>query len=181
MTPGQYSIAICPPPETVEFVRGFKKELEARIGKYPSRNSEAHITFNVFRADENELLLWENYLTEFCSKLKPFPIRLIAVGSFERNGAFFLSPDKSSAQGLTSLMQQFHQTAPGERDDSLPEPHMSIARQLDKEQLRTAYDLFASRTLDIEFVCDNIAIRKFNPGIGQYEVYKRFAFGSEPN
>jgi 2'-5' RNA ligase len=174
---GHYSIAICPPPETVVLIRGLKKELEAKIGKYPSRNSEAHITFNVFQAGEHELAEWEKYLAEFCSKAKPFTIRLNAIGSFEGNGAFFLAPDKPSADTLISLMQQFHQTALVEREDSLPEPHLSIARQLDKEQLKTAYALFEMRALDIEFLCDNLAIRQFNPKIGQYEVYKRFGFG----
>ncbi len=175
-----YSIAICPPYETVSFVRGIKKELEKEIGRYPSRNSEGHITFNVFEADENELKEWEEHVTQFCKKIIPFEIRLASLCSY-KNGAFYFSPDKPSKKHLIQVMKEFNKiplVVPGDND---PDPHMSIARQLSDDQLKKAFELFRHRMFDIKFNCHDLAIRKFNPKVGQYEIYKRVELTGKPN
>jgi len=91
--------------------------------------------------------------------------------------AFCLFPDESSKKVLIPIMKQFQKGKPFQPEGKSVDPHMSIARQLTPEQINVAVELFSNRSFDIKFICDNLAIRKFNPGIKQYEFYKRFDFG----
>src|SRR5262245_61345983 len=107
----KYSIAICPPDNIVEEIRQMKERLFAEIGWFASRRSEAHITINLFEADESELQTWKQYLEDFCKTIEPFEIRLTKTGS-NSSGAFFLAPDDESAKHLIGLMRKFHEQAP---------------------------------------------------------------------
>ena len=57
------------------------------------------------------------------------------------------------------------------------EPHISIGRQLTEAQLKIAYSLFNS--VNLNFICDVITIRIFNPDRKQYDVLETIPFLSE--
>ena len=57
------------------------------------------------------------------------------------------------------------------------EPHISIGRQLTEAQLKIAYSLFDA--VNLNFICDGITIRIFNPERKQYDVLETIPFLSE--
>lgn len=171
----KYWVGICPPIVTEDDVTRFKKELEDKIGWYHSVNSKAHITFLEFVNRGVKLESIEKYLLEFCSHLSAFEIQLNRIGPYQK--AFCLFPDDSSKRILVPIMKQFQKGKPFQPDGKSTDPHMSIGRQLTHENMNEAVELFSNRIFDVKFVCDNLSIRKFNPEIGQYEIYKRFEFG----
>lgn len=171
----KYSFAICPPAETVEWGRAQKDLLAARIGWYPSRNSEVHLTINVIMVDEEELLLWKKYVREFCGMQTPFEIVLNGTDSYP-NGAFYITPDETSAQALVEMMKRFHRNAPFTNAKRSEDPHLSIARQLKPERLIVARELWEGTQINEHFLCDNIALRKFDTRKKQYSIEERFYF-----
>ena len=56
--------------------------------------------------------------------------------------------------------------------------HISIGRKLHPEDIEIAQDLFEEVSLN--FLCEKIAIRKFNDEKGQYEVIYEFCFLGNP-
>jgi hypothetical protein len=94
------------------------------------------------------------------------------VGRF--GGAYCLLPHNLSKKLLANLMRQFHKGKPFARKEKFDNPHISIGRNLTSEQLAFAEQLFSARIIRHEFLCADLAIRKFNPVKKQYEVYKRF-------
>ncbi|RAR70882.1 hypothetical protein CLV55_109136 [Flavobacterium aciduliphilum] len=45
---------------------------------------------------------------------------------------------------------------------------MTIARGLDSERIKKAQELFSTRAINFEFICNSIHIRKFNEATKQY-------------
>jgi hypothetical protein len=170
-----YSIAICPPDEFVMQGRLMKQALAEKIGWFNSKNSDVHITINVFNADDSELITWKNYLAEFCRQVVPFEIVFTRTASYP-NGAFYLDPDPESKILLMQMMKQFHQQAPVLTEKTSVDPHLSIARRLKPAQLKVAQQLWPDDTFFLKFHCDNIAIRKFDAKRKQYAVESRFYF-----
>ncbi|MBD3582890.1 hypothetical protein [Flavobacterium selenitireducens] len=59
-----------------------KQELRTAIGKrFGSVNSDAHITFNVFRCDETELALRIKAVQLFCGQVAHLPMRFNHFGN----------------------------------------------------------------------------------------------------
>jgi 2'-5' RNA ligase len=169
----RYAVAISPPDTIIEQVRQLKEKLRSVIGWYKSVNALAHITFNVFQADDLMLSRWETYIAVFAAQQVPVSLQFSHTDSFP-NGAFFLAPDETSALILNRMMKAFHLQAPLPAMQSLI-PHISIGRQLTPEYLSVARHLI--READIRFVCDNLVLRRFNKSRMQYDIYKRFPFG----
>ena len=57
------------------------------------------------------------------------------------------------------------------------EPHISIGRQLNVNQIKEAYNMF--QEINLNFICDGITIRIFNPDRKQYDVLETIPFLSE--
>ena len=57
------------------------------------------------------------------------------------------------------------------------EPHISIGRQLSAEQLKEAYNMF--QEINLNFTCEGITIRVFNPERKQYDVLETIPFKGE--
>ncbi len=172
-----YSIAICPPDYVSQQVRTMKKLLATKIKWYNSVNSDAHITFNNFHANNNKIFLIEKMLCHFTTTLIPFTLSFDNFGFFA-NGAFFLSPDKTSQQTLINVMKKCHSQMPFPMKYKSINPHMSIARKLNSNQLALAGELFSPMKISINFLCERITLRKFNEQIKQYEAYKHFPFNN---
>ncbi len=169
----QYSVAISPPDAVIQQIKKLKQKLQAIIGWYSSANAPAHITFNLFQSDACPDLRWETYIDRFALQQPPVSLRFDRTGSFE-NGAFFLAPDEPSRQLLVNLMKRFHRMSPLSRYQSTT-PHISIGRRLTSNQLSVARLLI--REVDIQFICRDIVLRRFNESRKQYDLYQRFPFG----
>lgn len=170
----KYSVVLSPPDETLELVKALKQRLRAAIGWYKSVNALAHITFNVFEADETMLQQWEAYLTDFAARQQYQPLLFDHTGTFA-NGAFFLAPDAASEHVLVRMMKDFHGGTFLDAPVKSATPHISIGRQLTADELATAHALIPEVALG--FTLQDIVLRRFNESRKQYDIYKRFAFG----
>lgn len=175
----KYWVGICPPVETEEYVAIFKKELEKKISWYSSVNSKAHISFYEFFDEDGRLQQMEEYLVKLSKTIGPFKITINRFGRFGR--AYCLLPDDSSRKALANLMRQFHKKKPFDKEQNFDKPHVSIGRNFTEEQLAIADQLFSAKIIHHEFLCPDIVIRKFNPALKQYEVYKRFKLSKPPD
>jgi len=175
----KYSIAICPPSVVVDHVRVMKNLLKEQIKWFASCRSEAHITINTLEATDEELQRWKNYLVIFCKNESPFEIHLTRF-DFNSTGAFIMRPDEASGNHLLEMMKKFHESKPLHAVSESTDAHLSIARRLKPEQLQTVKTLYENQHPDLKFSCDNIAIRKFNPQIRQYEIESRCGFAGIP-
>lgn len=169
-----YSIVFYP-SELIEAVRQMKLDLKGQIGWYHSVNSEAHITINEFEADEREYLKVCDYLQKFVCGLESREIVLDDLGIYP-NGAFFLKPDNYSLIYMKEIMGKLHKTFPMPVRIKSSEPHLSIARRLESEELDEAQKMFGFQPVDFRFFCNAIAVRKFDENKKQFEVCKEFVF-----
>jgi hypothetical protein len=172
----KYSVAICPPPAIVSAIAAMKSELAARIGWFPSRNSHAHITINVFDADADEIGRIKSFLASFCAATGRFEVCCAETGSYP-GGAFYLKPNDDSMRSVVRLMDKFHKAFPNDiTDKKSHDPHMSVARQI-KDKLQIAAEMFGSREIDIRFWCDRLSLRQFDTVKRQYFIDSEFLFG----
>lgn len=162
-----YSIAIYPPDDIMHLVKKLKELLSDYISWFPSKNSKAHITIIQFHADEKELYIIKSFLTDFCSKKSPFNICLENFKNY-LNGAFFIALDKETKFTTRGFMKQLQKNFPMKSFFKSSDPHMSIARQLDQQDIRIANHLF--QNLNAEFECDSIVLRVLNENKGQFDV-----------
>lgn len=79
---------------------------------------------------------------------------------------------------LKSIMKKTQETlkVPGMKKSN--DPHMSIGRRLTPENLKIASELFT--TIDLQFECNEIVLREFDPKVKQFFVIDSFPFGSNP-
>ena len=172
----RYSIVLHPSPEVISIVQQMKEKLAAVIGWYNSKNSLAHITLNEFEATATELGNIQKQLNTICRYLTAVPTCFDAFDTFP-NGAFFLAPDASCKEELKTIMKQFHQGFKYATAIKSSEPHISIGRRLTPEQITKAHALLG--TPNIVFLCDRIALRRFNPQRKQFDIVEEFVFGGE--
>ncbi len=172
----KFNLAICPPKEVVAQVRSLKKELESHIGPYSARNSEAHITFDLFLLDEASLSFCEEQLHDFATTQKPFKLGFHSFSCFKESRTVFLEPVDGSAYLITELFHAYKKATklPGQLNQITP--HMTIGKGIEPEMFEAALVLFNQRKVEIDFICNNLALRRFIPAKGQYEIWKRFHF-----
>jgi 2'-5' RNA ligase len=174
----RYSLVISPSEEIIALVKTMKEELAAEIGWFHSKNSLAHITVNEFMAAENEIETIKKQLNSICESLKPISVCLNSFDNYP-NGAFFIAPDANSKIDLKQIMKQVNQSFKVKTLLKNNEPHLSIARKLTPEQLASSYRLF-SKAIDLNFICNSITLRRFNPDVKQFEIMDHFEFKNNP-
>lgn len=167
-----YSKTIVPP------VKEMKDLLKSKINWYNSCNSEAHITICEFKIEESQLGSVQKKLSKISDTFTPFVVQLNDFGSYENAGAFFIAPDKDSSHKLISIMKKIHEALKSLKPEKSTSPHMSIGRKLTPENLKIASEIFT--TIDLDFLCDAIVLREFDPVAKQFFVLNTFPFGSNP-
>ncbi|HTN16208.1 MAG TPA: 2'-5' RNA ligase family protein [Chitinophagaceae bacterium] len=173
-----YSIAICPPPEVVQYIKMIKEELYAQIGRYASCHAEAHISLTQFRADERAARRYTGILESICEGVLSFEFRLHGLSVFSQ-GTVYVTPDPASREHFLALCEQIRQGSGRFRNHSFSTvPHLTIARQLDERQVDTAFRLLQPRTIETRFCCTGIALRTFDAPKGQYTIVHRIPFGN---
>jgi hypothetical protein len=164
----RYSIVVYPHRETIGDVRVLKDLLWSKVGWYNSRDSEAHVTIALFEANKRELDFYIAYTEDFCYAEKPNFVmfdHLIASG---KNGAVVVLPNKNSKPYFNNLFKRFREGLRYKKVINGAAAHISIGRKLHPEDIERAQHLFEEVSLD--FLCEKIAIRKFNGVMRQYEV-----------
>ncbi|MCG2612347.1 2'-5' RNA ligase family protein [Flavobacterium sp. SM15] len=174
----RYSIAISPPDEVISSVKNMKENLNKEVGWFNSKNSMAHITINEFITSELQLENIKKQLTYICNGFEPIKVHMNSFGSYN-NGAFYIAPDDCSKMGLKTIMRHVNNSLCINDKKTSNDPHMSIARRLSPEALGKAKKLFDE--VDLNFVCDHVVIRQFNPKIKQFEIIERFPFNNKPS
>lgn len=159
-----YSLVIFPNPEQSALVKTYKQLLKNHIGWYGSANSAAHITIINFD-DEFSLQLHLDNIREFCKTVIPQNVTLNRFDSFGER-TFFIAPDPGSQQYLDNIIADLHQYLGFKIQN--PHAHLSIARGLDAEKMKKAFELFKNIPINLEFSCDSFYLRKFNEQTKQY-------------
>jgi 2'-5' RNA ligase len=181
----RYSLVISPSEEIIALVKSMKQKLSNEIklieggdGWFNSKNSLAHITINEFMASDNEMEIIKKQLNAIVESLKPVEVRLNAFDNYP-NGAFFIAPDAVSKIDLKEIMKHINQSFRVKTILKNNEPHLSIARKLSPEHIALSYRLF-SEPINLNFLCNSIALRLFNPEIKQFEIIEHFEFKNNP-
>lgn len=172
----KYSLAFIPDAPIVEKVKEMKTQLAEAIGWYPSKNALAHITVGEFEIDSIAIDSIAAQLKQIATTLQPVAIILDSFGTYP-NGAFFLSPTSKSKVSLQPIMKTFHSRLQVPAMYKSYDPHLSIARKLNANQIAIAYSLLKPETLN--FSCESIALRKLDPVKKQFEIIATFPFLGE--
>ncbi|RXR16320.1 2'-5' RNA ligase family protein [Flavobacterium amnicola] len=166
-----FSIVLQPAPEVIDKVKTMKNELAYNIGWYNSRNSLAHITVNEFEANPSDLKRIVTNIDSICNTIKPTEAFFDSLDTFP-NGAFFLSPDLKTRDNLKSIMTKINTSFRLKTKIKSNEPHISIGRRLNDNQIKKAKELFGSP--NVSFRCDTVALRKFNTEKKQFDIIALF-------
>ena len=168
-----YSLVIHPPESILALVKSMKEQLASEIGWFNSKNSVGHITICEFKATEKQLENIKNQIERICNTLSAVEVHLNEFDSFP-NGAFFIAPDSDSKKSLKHIMKRFHKSLLIPNMLKSDNPHLSIARRLQPENLSKANRLFT--TIDLNFVCDSVVLRQFDESIKQFYAINTFEF-----
>lgn len=172
----KYSLAFIPDTLIVEKVKEMKMQLAAVIGWFPSKNALAHITVGEFEIATSAMDSITTQLTQIATTIQPVEVTLDAFGTYP-NGAFFLSPTAISKASLQPIMKTFQKRLQVPAMYKSSDPHLSIARKLDANQIAIANSLWELETLT--FKCESIALRKLDPVKKQFEIIATFPFLGE--
>ena len=172
----KYSVVFHPSETVIEAVKKLKEQLSAKIGWFPSKNSLAHVTICEFEYEDETYENIKSRIANYCRYQNSFGVTFNAFGNYT-NGAFFISPDTESKNKMAEIMKKIPKQIQFPVSHKSTEPHISIGRQLTESQLKIAYSLFDS--VDLNFICEGITIRIFNPDRKQYDVLETIPFLSE--
>ncbi len=170
----RYSLVISLPDDIIELVRQMKLDLAEEIGWFHSKNSLAHITINEFKASSTVLESIVQKISTICEHIQPITVRFNEFGSFP-NGAFYIAPNLTSTEKLKEILNTIHQSFTFETVFTNDEPHISIARRLKPHKLAKAFQFFAAG-IELNFICDSLSLRQFNPKLKQFEIINYFPF-----
>ena len=161
-----YSLVIFPTTEQSTLVKSWKQQLQNQINWFGSANAAAHITI---LQSENEMLmsLYIDQIREYCKSATAQNVTLNTFGDFYPH-TFFIAPDEPSKEYLDKLIIDLHDFLGFKINRDSIKAHLTIARKLNSEKLKTAYDLFINTKVNLQFSCDAFYLRKFNYHTNQY-------------
>ena len=172
----KYSVVFHPSETVIEAVKELKEQLSTKIGWYPSKNSLAHVTICEFEYEDETYENIKSRIANYCCYQIPFKVTFNDFGNYT-NGAFFIAPNSESKTKMAEIMKEIPKQIQFPVSHKSSEPHISIGRQLTESQLKIAYSLFDS--VDLNFTCESITIRIFNPDRKQYDVLETIPFLSK--
>mgnify|MGYP003679080430 CR=1 FL=1 len=155
----KYSLAFIPDDIVIDEVKKIKLQLADEIGWFNSKNSLAHITICEFTSTEIEIIKIQ--ISRITASFSPFDVELVDYDSYP-NGAFFIKPSEKSKEDLKKIMKILTTSLTIKKMYKSSEPHLSIARKL-----------------EVNFWCESVFLRKFNPDLKQFEIVDSFQFKGE--
>lgn len=174
----EYSLLVHPSADIIDHIAALKAKLTAKIWKYASRDSIAHVTILNFVATHKELMIIEKNIEIFCNSQKRQKVVFDRLIYSKKSRTIFVNPAESSTIYLKNLFNDFRKRLKTRYTKSGGEAHISIGRELTSAQIDLAENLCDHFSL--KFNCDTVAIRKFNKAAGQFEVIKTFKFLENP-
>ncbi len=169
-----FSLVLFPTEEQLIQIKAHKHLLKSKIGWFGSANASAHITLLNFETEE-QLTLFIDQIREFCKTVTPKNVVFNSWSSFG-NTTFFIAPDATSQSYLNNLITNLHQYL-GFTTRNI-NAHLTIARRLNSDKMKIAYEIFNAIDINLEFYCDAIYIRKFNHRTKQYtDIIEKISFG----
>ena len=165
-----YSIVIHPHENIIELFKSYKATLFNTIGDFGSRNSLAHIT-------EQEVKFIIEKLTKITQKETSFDSVFDTVICSDISKSIFVLPNKNGNEYFKKLLKNVRQKFNGNKNTS--KAHLTIGRKLSHEQIEKSKNLFQNTTFD--FHCNQLALRKLNKNIGQFEIIEIFPFLGKPS
>ena len=169
-----FSLVIFPNSEQSTLIKSYKQSLKNHIGWFGSANAAAHITIINFE-NELSLQLHLDNIREFCKTVVPQKVTLNAWDSFGEK-TFFISPDQNSQEYLNNLIIELHLYLGFKIKNA--HAHLSIARGLDTNKMKKAYELFGNTKINLQFNCDSFYLRRFNYQTKQYsDIIEKIDFG----
>jgi len=173
----EYMIAFCPNADVVDFVSVLKEELFIAIGKrFKSHKANGHFTIDWVDATDEILDIYIRNIEMFVVQLSSKTVKLNAIKDFGET-AIYVAPDNEADRWMKLIARRYFKQVRGMRKSI--NPHMTIGKNIATGYLDQAKAVFNNIEVNISFLCDNIALRKFNPIKGQYEVIKRFYFNND--
>lgn len=170
----KFSVVFMPDYQTIELIKQLKINLSKEIGSYKSKNSLAHFTIYEFHEEDSHEELFLSQLERIASEIEPFEIICDSFDFYE-NGAFYIKPDHASASRMSVLMKQIiKESTRIKKQHTTTTPHITIGRKLNPKELKTANKLFTD--IFLKFSIDSLILRKYEPNVGQYTVYKKLPF-----
>lgn len=177
--PYTHSIIFHPLTSTIGEVETFKKDLTSKAGDYASQNSLAHITIAGFEATENQLTGVKEYLKKFAENEVAFSalFNQLSCSTFSKCAVFL--PSFELNDKIHNITKNVRNIITVTEMSKISRPHVSIGRDLSEEQLTIALQFLNNKSFT--FDCCQLALRKFDPNIGQYEIIQEFPFTGKPN
>lgn len=172
-----YSIVIHPHENIIELFKSYKATLFNTIGDFGSRNSLAHITILEFVASEQGVKFIIEKLTKITQKETSFDSVFDTVICSDISKSIFVLPNKNGNEYFKKLLKNVRQKFNGNKNTS--KAHLTIGRKLSHEQIEKSKNLFQNTTFD--FHCNQLALRKLNLEIKQFEIMHIFPFNGKPN
>lgn len=159
----EFSLVAFPNPTQTEAIALWKKLLKKLIGPFTSWDSKGHQTIAQFW-NEKELLHYLPRIRTFCNLVIPTEVTFddFVFG----NKTFFISANKASKFYLNNLIKNFHIHL-SKKNQGI-QAHISIARELDTNQMDIAKELFKNTSVNFKFMCKELHLRKYNPNTKQY-------------
>ncbi len=174
----KYSVVFMPDVQTITLVKEMKLNLAAKAGSFKSKNALAHFSIFEFFSEVSQEDRFFTQLERIASEIESFEIHCNSFNQYN-NGAFYIKPSEDSTDKMSSIMKQIlNEVTTMKKEHQTTTPHLTIGRQLSQKQLQIAQQMF--QNIDISFPVTHLSLRKFNPQIKQYEVYKEFPLLGKP-
>lgn len=170
-----YSLVIFPNPDQLILIKSYKQLLHNHIDWFASANATGHVTVINF---ENELSLHLHLerIREFCKTAIPQKVSLNGWNSFGES-TFYIAPDQTSQQYLNNLITDLHSYLGFKIKNA--NAHLIIARGLNEDKMKIAYEIFRNTPINLHFDCDSFYLRKFNEQTKQYsDIVEKINFGN---
>lgn len=173
----KYSLCFQPDELLITQVKTMKLQLADVIGWYNSKNSLAHLTIAEFSANEQDIQRMHRQIKRCCTSFVPVETSLSTFGTYP-NGTFFLKIDDFAKSILQTYSQTLFRTLQLKKAYKCTDPHLSIGRKLNQDQIQQAFALFALPSLS--FTCNQIVLRRLNMDRKQFDILYTYPFLSQP-
>lgn len=162
-------------------IKGLKDVLKSLVGWYPSCNSAGHITICEFETQRDRLsevimILKEALLYERAQYVYFNDYSMFRHGD---TYTYYIAPTVQSKYYFNQRAQILIDALKNKftLEAISKEPHLSIGRRLEEEKVKEA--MANLKQIDLDFFCDAVFIRMFNPTIKQYDIYAKIPFGGQ--
>lgn len=174
-----YFIAILPPEDIREKIKGFKLEMAEKFGASHALKLPAHITLkSPFKLPEGQEENLVNHLQRFVEGKIAFHLQLHNFGSFPPRVLFVDVENKKPVIDLYgSLQQHLAPSFPIADQDNQFHPHLTIAtRDLQRKIFPKAWEEFKNREYTASFEVNAISLMKHNGK--NWDIYSNFRFSN---